>query len=107
MVRGFTMKAKTGGGWDYDVGALLSPSLSPCRLCCHVSCVSSVPPFGFVPWALPISRGGAVNVMQWEYEDYSVSQAIKALKEGIYTILVNPDIATIATSKGLADNVCP
>ncbi|KAH9984927.1 carbamoyl-phosphate synth [Russula vinacea] len=32
--------------------------------------------------------------------------AIKALKEeGIYTILVNPNIATIATSKGLADKV--
>ncbi|KAG2098073.1 carbamoyl-phosphate synthetase [Suillus cothurnatus] len=38
--------------------------------------------------------------------DYSGSQAIKALKEeGIYTILVNPNIATIATSKGLADKV--
>lgn len=37
---------------------------------------------------------------------YSGSQAIKALKEeGIYTILVNPNIATIATSKGLADKV--
>ncbi|KAF9004785.1 hypothetical protein BDQ17DRAFT_1408739 [Cyathus striatus] len=36
--------------------------------------------------------------------DYSGSQAIKALKEeGIYTIMVNPNIATIATSRGLAD----
>lgn len=34
------------------------------------------------------------------------SQAIKALKEeGIYTVLVNPNIATIQTSKGLADKV--
>jgi len=38
--------------------------------------------------------------------DYSGSQAIKALKEeGIYTILVNPNIATIQTSEDLADEV--
>jgi len=38
--------------------------------------------------------------------DYSGSQAIKALKEeGVYTILVNPNIATIQTSEGLADEV--
>jgi carbamoyl-phosphate synthase large subunit len=38
--------------------------------------------------------------------DYSGSQAIKALKEeGIYTILVNPNIATIQTSDHLADSV--
>src|SRR5260221_830737 len=38
--------------------------------------------------------------------DYSGSQAIKALKEeGIETILVNPNIATIQTSKELASEV--
>jgi carbamoyl-phosphate synthase large subunit len=38
--------------------------------------------------------------------DYSGSQAVKALKEeGIRTILVNPNIATIQTSEGLADEV--
>ena len=38
--------------------------------------------------------------------DYSGSQAIKALKEeGIRTILVNPNIATIQTSEGLPDRV--
>lgn len=38
--------------------------------------------------------------------DYSGSQAIKALKEeGIQTILVNPNIATIQTSRNLADQV--
>jgi carbamoyl-phosphate synthase large subunit len=38
--------------------------------------------------------------------DYSGSQAIKALREeGISTILVNPNIATIQTSDGLADKV--
>jgi len=35
-----------------------------------------------------------------------VCQAIKALKEeGIQTVLVNPNIATVQTSKGLADKV--
>ncbi len=38
--------------------------------------------------------------------DYSGSQAIKALKEeGVYTVLVNPNIATIQTSDHLADRV--
>jgi carbamoyl-phosphate synthase large subunit len=38
--------------------------------------------------------------------DYSGSQAIKALKqEGIYTILINPNIATIQTSEHLADKI--
>ena len=38
--------------------------------------------------------------------DYSGSQAIKALKEeGIFTILVNPNIATIQTSEHLADRI--
>src|SRR2546422_10960760 len=38
--------------------------------------------------------------------DYSGSQAIKALKdEGITTILVNPNIATIQTSNHLADEI--
>jgi carbamoyl-phosphate synthase large subunit len=38
--------------------------------------------------------------------DYSGSQAIKALKEeGVRTILVNPNVATIQTSEGLADEV--
>ncbi|HPY01357.1 MAG TPA: carbamoyl-phosphate synthase (glutamine-hydrolyzing) large subunit, partial [Candidatus Marinimicrobia bacterium] len=38
--------------------------------------------------------------------DYSGSQAIKALKEeGIHTILVNPNIATIQTSENLADEI--
>ena len=38
--------------------------------------------------------------------DYSGSQAIKALKEeGIRTILINPNVATIQTSENLADEV--
>ena len=38
--------------------------------------------------------------------DYTGSQAIKALKEkGITTLLINPNIAIVQTSKGLADKV--
>ncbi len=49
---------------------------------------------------------GAIRIGQAGEFDYSGSQAIKALKEeGIQTILVNPNIATIQTSEYLADNV--
>jgi carbamoyl-phosphate synthase/aspartate carbamoyltransferase len=49
---------------------------------------------------------GGLSIGQAGEFDYSGSQAIKALKEeGLYTILINPNIATIQTSKGLADKV--
>ena len=38
--------------------------------------------------------------------DYSGSQALKALREeGIYSVLINPNVATIQTSEGIADKV--
>ncbi|CCX29802.1 hypothetical protein FPQ18DRAFT_70501 [Pyronema domesticum] len=53
-----------------------------------------------------ILGSGGLSIGQAGEFDYSGSQAIKALKEeGIYTILINPNIATIQTSKGLADKV--
>lgn len=53
-----------------------------------------------------ILGSGGLSIGQAGEFDYSGSQAIKALKEeGIYTVMVNPNIATIATSKGLADKV--
>ncbi len=53
-----------------------------------------------------ILGSGAIRIGQAGEFDYSGSQAIKALKEeGIQTILVNPNIATIQTSEYLADNV--
>lgn len=53
-----------------------------------------------------ILGSGGLSIGQAGEFDYSGSQAIKALKEeSIYTVLVNPNIATIATSKGLADKV--
>ncbi|DAC72384.1 MAG TPA: carbamoyl phosphate synthase large subunit [Thermoplasmata archaeon] len=49
---------------------------------------------------------GAIRIGQAGEFDYSGSQAIKAIKEeGIKTILVNPNIATIQTSEYLADKV--
>lgn len=49
---------------------------------------------------------GALKIGEAGEFDYSGSQAIKALKEeGIRVILVNPNIATIQTSKGLADEI--
>lgn len=49
---------------------------------------------------------GALKIGQAGEFDYSGSQALKALREeGIYTVLINPNIATIQTSKGVADKV--
>jgi carbamoyl-phosphate synthase large subunit len=53
-----------------------------------------------------ILGSGAIRIGQAGEFDYSGSQAIKALKEeGIKTILINPNIATIQTSDYLADKV--
>ena len=53
-----------------------------------------------------ILGSGAIRIGQAGEFDYSGSQAIKALKEeGIKTILVNPNIATIQTSDFLADEI--
>jgi len=49
---------------------------------------------------------GALQIGQAGEFDYSGSQAIKALREeGITTVLVNPNIATIQTSRELADRI--
>ena len=49
---------------------------------------------------------GALKIGQAGEFDYSGSQALKALREeGIRSILVNPNIATIQTSEGIADKV--
>ncbi|MFV0391805.1 MAG: carbamoyl-phosphate synthase (glutamine-hydrolyzing) large subunit [Paludibacteraceae bacterium] len=49
---------------------------------------------------------GALKIGEAGEFDYSGSQALKALKEeGIETILINPNIATVQTSEGIADKV--
>ena len=49
---------------------------------------------------------GALQIGQAGEFDYSGSQALKALQEeGIRTVLINPNIATIQTSRELADRI--
>ncbi|KAK7789985.1 hypothetical protein R5R35_009200 [Gryllus longicercus] len=63
------------------------------------------------PADMPVKKvlvlgSGGLSIGQAGEFDYSGSQAIKALKEeGITTVLVNPNIATVQTSRGLADKV--
>lgn len=81
-----TLKAITMPGGTKEEAAALNPRV-------HVRKV------------LVLGSGG-LSIGQAGEFDYSGSQAIKALKEeGIYTVLINPNIATIQTSKGLADKV--
>ena len=49
---------------------------------------------------------GALKIGEAGEFDYSGSQALKALKEeGIHTVLINPNIATVQTSEGVADQI--
>ncbi|MDR0836325.1 MAG: carbamoyl-phosphate synthase (glutamine-hydrolyzing) large subunit [Tannerella sp.] len=49
---------------------------------------------------------GALKIGEAGEFDYSGSQALKALKEeSIFTVLINPNIATVQTSEGVADKV--
>lgn len=58
------------------------------------------------PKRVLVLGSGALQIGQGGEFDYSGSQAIKALKEeGVFTVLVNPNIATVQTNEGLADRV--
>uniref|UniRef100_A0A673C4P3 Multifunctional protein CAD n=1 Tax=Sphaeramia orbicularis TaxID=375764 RepID=A0A673C4P3_9TELE len=60
----------------------------------------------FRPRKVLILGSGGLSIGQAGEFDYSGSQAIKALKEeNVQTVLINPNIATVQTSKGLADKV--
>ena len=49
---------------------------------------------------------GALKIGEAGEFDYSGSQALKAMREeGIRTVLVNPNIATVQTSEGIADEI--
>ena len=66
-----------------------------------------------IPYSLPLSYrkvlvlgSGGLTIGQAGEFDYSGSQALKALKEaGIMSVLINPNIATVQTSAGMADRV--
>jgi carbamoyl-phosphate synthase large subunit len=58
------------------------------------------------PQRVLVLGSGALKIGQAGEFDYSGTQALKALKEeGIYTVLINPNIATIQTAHEFADNV--
>ena len=58
------------------------------------------------PTKVLILGSGALKIGEAGEFDYSGSQALKALKEeGIRTIIINPNIATVQTSEGMADDV--
>lgn len=49
---------------------------------------------------------GALKIGEAGEFDYSGSQALKAIREeGIHTVLINPNIATVQTSEGVADQI--
>ncbi len=49
---------------------------------------------------------GALKIGEAGEFDYSGSQALKALKEeGIETVLINPNIATVQTTEGIASRI--
>lgn len=53
-----------------------------------------------------ILGSGALKIGEAGEFDYSGSQALKALKEeGVYTVLINPNIATVQTSEEVADKI--
>jgi carbamoyl-phosphate synthase/aspartate carbamoyltransferase/dihydroorotase len=93
---------------DYKSGAVgsrnkmaerLQQALSFSRLSCEARDLMK-------PKKVLILGSGGLSIGQAGEFDYSGSQCIKALKEeGMQTILINSNIATVQTSKGLADKV--
>ena len=59
-----------------------------------------------LPKKILLLGSGALKIGEAGEFDYSGSQALKALKEeGINTVLINPNIATVQTSEGVADKI--
>ena len=52
-----------------------------------------------------ILGSGALKIGEAGEFDYSGSQALKAMREGVETVLINPNIATVQTSEGSADKI--
>ncbi|HEY3821747.1 MAG TPA: carbamoyl-phosphate synthase (glutamine-hydrolyzing) large subunit [Polyangiaceae bacterium] len=58
------------------------------------------------PRRVLVLGSGALKIGEAGEFDYSGSQALKALREaGIFTVLVNPNVATVQTSEGLSDKL--
>ena len=59
-----------------------------------------------LPKKVLLLGSGALKIGEAGEFDYSGSQALKAMKEeGIHTVLINPNIATVQTSEGIADTI--
>ncbi len=68
--------------------------------------VSPAPEPTQIPSKVLVLGSGALKIGEAGEFDYSGSQALKALREeGIRTVLINPNIATVQTSEGVADKV--
>lgn len=84
---------------------------------CCTEMVVCVPCFGFLVFplshfvcllstAMDVTGSGGLSIGQAGEFDYSGSQAIKALKEhNVFVVLVNPNIATVQTSRQMAHRV--
>lgn len=89
----------------------ISPVLPiPDRITSYITSISPCPKMiagvKVTPKKVLILGSGGLSIGQAGEFDYSGSQAIKALQEEkIQTVLINPNIATVQTSKGLADKV--
>ncbi|KAJ3393464.1 carbamoyl-phosphate synthase (glutamine-hydrolyzing) cpa2 [Entophlyctis sp. JEL0112] len=90
----------------------LRVALSPSTKLGHNLFSTHAPNAPFAKKSEPIAKkvlivgSGGLSIGQAGEFDYSGSQAIKALKEeGVNTILINPNIATVQTGKGLANKV--
>jgi carbamoyl-phosphate synthase/aspartate carbamoyltransferase len=101
----------TPGPWDTEfLFEKFIQSVKDCKIAGKLVPLAASPrppvPIRHRPKKVLVLGSGGLSIGQAGEFDYSGSQAIKALKEeGIYTVLINPNIATIQTSKGLADKV--
>ncbi|KAA8495609.1 CAD protein [Porphyridium purpureum] len=93
------VRARLAGKGLSEVTACIPPPLPEPRLERQFEVTATVKK------VLVLGSGG-LSIGQAGEFDYSGSQCIKALKqEGIQTVLLNPNIATVQTSRGMADKV--
>jgi len=86
-------------------GAGLASAVKSNSEASHFPSAVQVPSYPPLKKVLILGSGG-LSIGQAGEFDYSGSQAIKALKEkGIKSVLINPNIATVQTAEGLADEV--
>ena len=89
--------------WMFDKFVkMLEKSSSQDTLLPQSNCLSA----HHTPKKVLLLGSGALKIGQAGEFDYSGTQALKALKEeGIHTVLINPNIATVQTSDNMADSI--